>query len=127
MFKKYPQVKERFWNIIDKLLSDYFQESKDLINIYIESLASHINIVHPLFVNAVEAESKKIRNESGILDKGNENSEGVNDPENNLFHQIEQQRNKQQELTLDEATRLISKFVQCLSDDIASINSNHSN
>ncbi|KAE9547484.1 hypothetical protein FO519_009304 [Halicephalobus sp. NKZ332] len=111
VFKMYPQIKERFCDIIDKLLSDYFQESKNLIEVYIESLASHISIAHPLFANAVEAESKKIRDGSGTLDKGNENSEVVNDPENNLFHQVEQQRNKQKELTLDEATRLIISLV----------------
>ena len=58
---------------------------------------------------------------------GNESNQVVNDPENNLYYNEEQKQNKQVELMLDEATYLISKFVKCLSDDIASINSNHSN
>ncbi|KAE9548094.1 hypothetical protein FO519_008694 [Halicephalobus sp. NKZ332] len=41
MFKKYPQIKKKFHQIIKELLDSYFQESEKLIKIYIESLASY--------------------------------------------------------------------------------------
>ncbi|PAV90945.1 hypothetical protein WR25_12928 [Diploscapter pachys] len=60
-FQMYPQIEKRFREIITELLSDYFEESKDLIEVYIESLASHISGAHPMFANAIDVESKKIR------------------------------------------------------------------
>lgn len=62
VFAMYPQIKERFYQIISELLSKYLQESEDLIKSYIESLVSHIGSAHPHFANAVEAEKKIIRN-----------------------------------------------------------------
>ncbi|KAE9547206.1 hypothetical protein FO519_009582 [Halicephalobus sp. NKZ332] len=61
VFEIYPRIKERFYQIISKILSDYLQESEDLIKVYIESLASHISSAHPLFANAVDTENKMIR------------------------------------------------------------------
>ncbi|PAV62936.1 hypothetical protein WR25_03851 isoform B [Diploscapter pachys] len=60
-FQIYPQIEKRFRQIITELLSDYFEGSKDLIEVYIESLTSHISGAHPMFANAIDVESKKIR------------------------------------------------------------------
>ena len=57
----YPKIKERFREIITDLLSKYFKKSKNLIEDYINSLASQINVAHPIFINAIDIESKKIR------------------------------------------------------------------
>ena len=57
----YPKIEEKFRQIITDLLLEYSKKSKDLINDYIESLASHVSDANPMFANAVDVESRKIR------------------------------------------------------------------